>query len=284
MPSDSPRDSGKVAPPSALRVRVPAAARPLLTALLLLAVAFLAARSLNYLSTVRPGPDAGVYSAIGMQLLDGKALYRDTMDAKPPVIYLLNAAGLALGDRTFHSIRGMERVFAVIAAGLVFFIVLTIFRSRSLATLAAAGYAITAYSDIVFEEGNVTEEYANVFVLGGILCIALAVTHGSRWTAWLTAGSGCLFACAVFTKEPFLFSSVAWFVLIAAAPRDGWKPAARRGEHHDQDPAHAAPYHTAPARLWHDRPMRWVTLVVVLAGSGIYRGRVTDTVRIVHIP
>jgi len=25
-------------------------------------------------------------------------------------------------------------------------------------------------------------------------------------------------------------------------------------------------------------------LVVVLAGSGIYRGRVTDTVRIVHIP
>jgi len=164
MPSDSPRDSGKVAPPSALRVRVPAAARPLLTALLLLAVAFLAARSLNYLSTVRPGPDAGVYSAIGMQLLDGKALYRDTMDAKPPVVYLLNAAALGIGGRSFHAVRRLERLGAIAGACLVFFIVLTVFGRRSLAAVASAGYALTVFSDSVFEEGNVTEEYAIVFV------------------------------------------------------------------------------------------------------------------------
>jgi hypothetical protein len=229
MPSDGPGGSGKFASPHEPRVRAANPAQALVTALLLLVVAFVAGRSINYVSGVRPAPDAGVYSAVGVHLLDGKALYRDTMDAKPPVIYLLNAAGLALGDRTFHSIRVMERLFAVAAAVLVFFIVLTVFRRRSLATLAALGYAFMASTNTLLEEGNITEEYANVFVLAGILCVVLAATRDTRrTTSWLAAGSGLLFACAVFTKEPFLFSSVAWFLLLAAVPLDGWRPAFRR--------------------------------------------------------
>jgi len=156
------------APPSATSrlIERTAPGLAIVTILLLLAVVFVAARSINYVSPNRPGPDAGVFATVGMQINDGKSLYRDTMDAKPPVVYLLNAAALSLGDGTFHSVRILERVFAVVGSLLMFFLVWTIYGRRSLATLAALGYVLLVYSDILFEEGNVTEEYAIVFLHG----------------------------------------------------------------------------------------------------------------------
>ncbi len=49
-------------------------------------------------------------------------------------------------------------------------------------------------------------------------------------------------------------------------------------------PRRSWPQHAARAGRWPIGEVHPGDLVVVLAGSGIYRGRVTDTVRIVHIP
>ncbi len=43
-----------------------------------------------------PGRDAGVFLYVGSQILEGKVPYRDVWDHKQPLIFFINAAGLAL--------------------------------------------------------------------------------------------------------------------------------------------------------------------------------------------
>ena len=192
-------------------------------------VSFIAANSMNYVSGLRPGPDAGSYAAGGMMLKEGRVLYKDISEARPPMIFVLNAFALSVGDGTFHSIRTFERVIAVAAALLVFFIVLTLFGRRSLATVVAVGYSFYAFRDPVFEQGNVTEEYAVVFVLAGVLCTVFAVRGDARLSPLLIVLSGLCYACAALTKEPFVFSGVPWFLLVVLRPSLRWKSSIGRG-------------------------------------------------------
>ena len=184
---------------------------------------------MNYVSGLRPGPDAGEFASGGMMVKEGRVLYKDIFEVRPPTIYMLNALALSVGDGTFHSIRVLERVFAVAGALLVFFIVLTVFERRSLAAVIAIAYSFHAFRDPVFEQGNVTEEYAIVFVLAGILCTVRAVLRDDRLSSRFSVLSGVFFSCAILTKEPFVFSAVPWFVLLVSRPRFGWRPAIKRG-------------------------------------------------------
>lgn len=190
-------------------------------------VCWFGANSLNYVSAYRPGPDAGGYSAGGMMVREGKVLYREIDEMKPPIIYTLNAFAVYIGGTSFHSIRVLERFFAVIATVLIFFIVYTVFKRRSLAALSSIAYSLYLYNDLTFEEGNVTEEYAVVFVLGGILsCIhSRRLKHESPF---LLCVAGLCFSCATLTKEPFLLSSVPWFFYIVWGPGGSMKPFVRR--------------------------------------------------------
>lgn len=192
-------------------------------------VAWVAANSMNYVTPLRPGPDAGEYASGGMMLGEGRVLYRDIMEVKPPMIYALNALALRIGDGTFHSVRVLERVFAVAGALIVFFLVLILFEKPSLAVLAAIALSFYCYSDGVLEQGNVTEEYAVVFVLAGMLCTVRAVVRATPPSVLFSALAGLCFSCAVLTKEPFLFSSLPWFLWLVLAPRTEWRPAAGRG-------------------------------------------------------
>ena len=200
-------------------------------ALLVAVVGLFGANSLNYVTPLRPGPDAGAFASVAMQTMEGKVLYKDTIVAKPPMVFALNAVALSIGGRTFQSIRVLERLWAIFAVVLVFFIVLITFRRRSLATLAAVAYSFYSYGDRLFEQGNVTEEYALVFVLAGILCaLRASPQHGSSILA-LCVGSGACFALAALTKEPFVLSSVPWFLFLVLGPRDGSRAAVRRAMH-----------------------------------------------------
>jgi hypothetical protein len=197
------------------------------TALLMIVVGLIGARSVNYVTPLRPGPDAGVFASIAMQTIDGKVLYRDTADAKPPMVFALDALALAAGDGTFHSIRVLERFWAAGAAILVFLVTLTIFRRRALAAAASVGFSFLAYGEALFEQGNTTEEYSLLFVFAGIFCILRV--DARRWSSSaLIATSGACFACAALTKEPFLLSSLPWFLFLVAAHRSGWEASFRR--------------------------------------------------------
>lgn len=167
----------------------------------------------------RAATDSGVFAGIGVHLLHGKALYRDAWDHKPPMIYLLNALALGIGDGTLNSIRTLERIGGAFLAVVAFGVIWLGFASRSIAGAATVALLALFYHHDVLEGGNLTEEYASVFLLLGILsCLKV----GTGWTLLKSYGSGLFFSLAVFTKEPFLISSFPWFVCMLYFARARW--------------------------------------------------------------
>jgi hypothetical protein len=143
-------------------------------------------------------------------------------------VYVLNAVALRVGDGTFHAIRQLERLWAVAAVLLLFAIVQSIFTRPWLSAFAGVGFAFVAYGDGLLEHGNVTEEYALVFVLGGILCVVRALRREGP-TPMLSMGAGTCFVLAALTKEPFVFSSLAWFAVLFTGTHGRWRTAVARG-------------------------------------------------------
>jgi len=202
--------------------------RPALITLALGIVCWAGANSINYVSHLRPGPDAGEYAAAGMMSREGKVLYTDIIEFKPPMTFVLNRLALSVGDGTFHSIRILERFVAGACGVLFFFIILTVFGRPLLALVMALGFLLYNYRIIPFEEGNITEEYAVMFALAGTLCALLSRVREGRAASLLIGLAGACFSCATLTKEPFIFSSVAWF-LYAVVRKGGGLGGALRG-------------------------------------------------------
>ena len=180
---------------------------------LLFLISILSWRSINYVSGDRPGTDSGAFVAGGLFLLEGKVLYKDFWDHKPPMIHFLNATAMALCGKNFNSVRLMERCFAVFGAVSFFFIIYLIFANKLASFFASIFFIILFYRPTIFQGGNLTEEYGVVFVLGGILFILLSKKAKTN-TLVLSLISGIFFAAAFFTKEPFLFSALPWLLVI----------------------------------------------------------------------
>jgi hypothetical protein len=178
-------------------------------------LAFIACNSLNYISGRHPFVDSGIYSGCALHLKAGKALYREVFESKGPVIFILNWLALSLGEETIQSIHIMERVFAIVATLLIFGIFRAVFSSWALAFIFALFLPFFLYNPKVHEGGNLTEEYAVVFVLAMVLLVIVARNMRRSWSLSLTALAGAFGALAVLTKDPFIFSSVAWFAYVA---------------------------------------------------------------------
>lgn len=180
-----------------------------------LILAFIACNALNYISDKHPFVDSGIYAGCALHLNDGRALYREVWEHKVPGIYILNWMALNLGAESIHSIHVMERVFAIIATLLMFFTLRVVFLSWILAFGFTVLLPFYLYNPKVHEGGNLTEEYAVVFVLTMVWLVIVARNRGRYWALILTAMAGTFGALAVLTKEPFIFSGVAWFTYVA---------------------------------------------------------------------
>src|SRR5262245_62210941 len=60
------------------------------------------------LVTFQYGRDQGVFAVIAREMLEGKVLYRDAWDIKPPGIYCVYALSRALLGSSMHAIRLLE--------------------------------------------------------------------------------------------------------------------------------------------------------------------------------
>ena len=154
-----------------------------------------------------------------MVVAEGRVLYRD-VNHSAPVIAFLDAAALKLGDGTFNSIRAMEVVFAVAGGWLALFVAWRLTNRLDLATVLALLFVMLASRNFLLEEGNVTEEFGMVFALAGVAgVLASRAVVSRRSHTILTFCSGVAFGLAALSKEPFIYSSVAWLGLTVAASR-----------------------------------------------------------------
>jgi hypothetical protein len=198
-------------------------------AIALLLLSLLAWNSLNpYIPTLLD-TDSSVFAAVGLHFLEGKALYREAWDHKPPMIFFLDAVALWLGNGSVDAIRGLQRGFAVVGVNLFFSIVCLVFGSIWLAFFSSVFFLLYFYTHSIYGGGNFAEEYGSIFVLGGILAVVMAArARESSARAWVFF-SGFLFSCAVLTKEPFILTSLPWFLFAILAADPEWKRRLWRG-------------------------------------------------------
>src|SRR5215211_5137336 len=107
-----------------------------------------------------PSRDSGVFLYVGWRFLNGDIPYRDVWDHKPPLIYFVDALGIALTPDSLWGVWVLQFLF-------IFFTLFFIYKllDREFGIFAALAGAVTLTSGwlTILEKGNVTEEYALLF-------------------------------------------------------------------------------------------------------------------------
>jgi hypothetical protein len=128
----------------------------------------------NPVNMTLPSRDSGVFLYMGWRLLSGDVPYRDVWDHKPPLIYFVDAIGIALTPDSLWGIWFLQFIF-------IFFTLFFIYKllEREIGIFAALAGEITLTSGLltILEKGNVTEEYALVFQAA---CFGLFVSAWKR--------------------------------------------------------------------------------------------------------
>ncbi len=113
--------------------------------------------------------DSGVFLYIGWRILNGELPYRDIWDHKPPIVFYLNALGLAITENSRWGVWILEAVFLAVAAFIGFYLL-----KKALGTIPAMLSSLVWLLTLTFviEGGNFTEEYI------------LPLQFAALWLAW----------------------------------------------------------------------------------------------------
>lgn len=107
-----------------------------------------------------PSRDSGVFLYVAWRFLNGDIPYRDVWDHKPPLVYFVDALGLALTPDSLWGVWFLQTIF-------IFFTLFLVYKllDREFGIRAALGGTVVLTSGLltVLARGNVTEEYALVF-------------------------------------------------------------------------------------------------------------------------
>jgi hypothetical protein len=121
-----------------------------------------------------PSRDSGVFLYVGWRFLNGDMPYRHVWDHKPPLIYFVDALGIALTPDSLWGIWTLRFLF-------IFFTLFFVYKllDREFGIYAALGGSIALTSGLltILEKGNVTEEYALIFQA---LCFWLFVSSWKK--------------------------------------------------------------------------------------------------------
>jgi hypothetical protein len=100
--------------------------------------------------------DSGVFLYVGWRILHGEIPYRDVWDHKPPVIFYVNALGLAIADNSRWGVWLIELVLLFFAALLGYLLIKRLFGILP----AALGLLLFCLSLVpLIQGGNFTTEY-----------------------------------------------------------------------------------------------------------------------------
>lgn len=146
---------------------------------------------------MHPGTDAGIFSAVAMEMLNGHQLYAEVFESKPPAIFLLNALSLLIG-REYHAIRITELLLLLGSAVLL----LSRFRIYLKNIWAGLCLAFIFFGFLLqpelYSKGNQTELYATLCLLNGF---ALLIPQNRN--ALTTFSGGFFLALSPWFREFF---------------------------------------------------------------------------------
>ena len=191
-----------------------------LDACLLLVLVGFAWISIHHITGNLPKFDSGVFTSSAFHLSEGKKLYLEIWDHKQPMIHLMNLTAFKALGAKMTSIWRLEQLFAVLGSVFFFLLMRRVYQNRLLAFATSLFWIFLAYhSHRLMDRGNLTTEYGAVFGILGTFFAILSYDAQKRLGLLYTAASGLFFSLAVFCKDPFIFSSIAWFILILIRPQ-----------------------------------------------------------------
>lgn len=168
-------------------------------------------------------PDPGLFEAFAYHIQQGKLLYVDIWDHKPPLIFFLNKIFLDLFGTSENAISYGSLIFSLVQTVVFYLLLKNITKNQWVAFLGTAVFIATFYSVFIFGSGNYTEQYAVLFTSLGLLSFLHMFHARSTIFIWL---SGISFGTAIWFKEPFLFSAIPYFGILfywAIKEKTHWK-------------------------------------------------------------
>lgn len=166
--------------------------------------------------------DSGTFLYSGWRILNGEVPYRDIWDNKPPVIFYINAAGLAISGGSRWGVWGIEFISLLLAAFISFVLIKKIF--GRLPALFSLCLWLLSFIGII-SGGNYATEYTLPMQFA---CLWLAYESEKRggysWRGYLI---GLLSGIAFFTKQNAagIGLAIILFLLISKSKAGEWKKA-----------------------------------------------------------
>ena len=140
--------------------------------------------------------DSGVFLYTGWRILNGEIPYVNIWDHKPPIIYYINALGLAISNNSRWGVWVLEFISLYIAVYLGFQLMKRIFGSYA----AILGTFIWVFSlTFLIVNGNLTEEYVLPLQFGALLIFYRSSINSRNRSLYVLIG--VLGGLAFFLKQ-----------------------------------------------------------------------------------
>ncbi len=162
-----------------------------------------------------PTRDAGLFLYAGRIIRQGGLPYLDIWDQKPPLIFYINALGLALGGGSAEGVYWLKVALLLAGAAIGFRAM-----RRSFGAIPALFGTLVwmSYRPLLTKEGNIAEEYALPLQLAALALVVSAGKGRNEWKTCLIAGG---LGGLAFLLKPTLIGAMlaAMVILIAPAVR-----------------------------------------------------------------
>jgi hypothetical protein len=195
--------------PAVVAGSAPGGGRASLLSAVLVAVAmlFVVIRALPILSFPL-GRDQGTYLTIGQGLLEGKQLYRDLWDNKPPGIFMVHAGIAKLFGRVMWSAAVVDILLLLVISYLIFrFTELYLGR-------AGAALAVMVHASMHGQMRYFWIAQPETFQVACVLISYLLMTSRGRWWKLNSFAAGLVFGYACWLK----YNAVAFIPFLALLP------------------------------------------------------------------
>jgi hypothetical protein len=176
-------------------------------ALVAIAILFVVVRALPILS-YPIGRDQGTYLTIGQGLLEGKQLYRDLWDNKPPGIFIAYAGIAKLFGRVLWSAAAVDILLLLIISYLLFRF------TESYLGRAGAALAVMVNASWHGEMRYYWIAQPETLQVACVLAGYLLMTRRGRWWEASSFAAGLVFGCACWLK----YNALAFLPLLLFLP------------------------------------------------------------------
>lgn len=148
------------------------------------------------------GRDQAMYANIGRTILAGGTPYQDMWDIKPPPIYYLYAAGIAIFGTSTSAIRAIDlAVFPLGAIGL--YLIGLHLRNRRVGVWAALLYGVFYFTE-TFASLTQSDSLVGIPMIWAVLATLKAGEHTGRRAAGWAFFAGGLCGLVIWFKQYFL--------------------------------------------------------------------------------